>query len=110
MIAKLTLFAIGLLLVGCQSAKPIVDIQYVDKPIVIIPKPPEVPKFEYYVDKLTDRDISNPGNVGYAYVHDLTIARQLEVIFREIIDQYTKSSVNFDQVNEKINQLVNKTN
>lgn len=99
------ILCLTLALVGCQTLPGKDVIVNNDKVVAVVPKPPAVPTFDSQVDKLTDADVKDPGKVGVAYKYDMTALRGLILIYRQIIDQYSSSSVNFDAVNTQINQL-----
>lgn len=95
-----------MLVTGC-GFMPIVrtKVVTVNKPVLVIPTPPKVPKVEYEVDKLTPEDAKQPGKVGQAYVHDMTYLRAVVPIYESILAQYAASSVEFSDVNKKIQEL-----
>ena len=101
----LTVVCAAVMLIGC--AEPIIktEIVTVNKPIPFIPSPPIVPTIEYQVDKLTFEDMASPGKVGQAYVHDMTFLRKRIEIDDMILEQYQDGSVNFDEIEAKINEL-----
>lgn len=101
----LTVVCAAVMLVGC--AEPIIktEIVTVNKPVPFIPKPPDVPMVEYQVDKLTFEDMASPGKVGQAYVHDMTFLRKRVEIDDMILEQYQAGSVNFDEIEAKIEEL-----
>ena len=96
-------------LVGCASA-PVAptNVVTVDKPIAVVPKPPEVPVFASQVDALTPADIKDPGKVGQAYRYDVTMLRSLVKIYQMILAQYTTSSYQFEAIEAEINNLFSK--
>lgn len=106
----LVLFA-TLALTGCAS-KVVVqkEIVTVDRPVPFVPPPPQVPKIDSQVEKLTDADIADPGKVVQAYKYDITALRGLVAIYQSILQQYAASSQNFDQVNLQIKQLFDQIN
>ena len=93
-----------LALTGCATTAQIETV-VVDKPIMTCPKPPTVPVIEYKVDSLTEADIKTPGAVGEAYKYDMTALRVQNRIYRQILDEYSRSSMNFDAVNAEIDKL-----
>lgn len=101
-----TVIVSSLLLSGCFGVLPVKkEVVQVAKPVLVIPKPPEVPAAEWEVDKLTIDDAKDPGKIGQAYKHDMLEARQLLKIYQMIVDGYKTSSQTFDQVNKEIDQL-----
>lgn len=102
-----TIFALilTLFLVGCGHTIVQKEIVTVDKPVMYVPKPPEVPQFVSQVDQLTDADIKDPGKVGQAYKYDMTFLRKTNDILRQILAQYSSSSINFDKINEEITKI-----
>lgn len=104
-------FALAIILVGCAGGlsgccpKPVVRVETVtvDKPIPVIPPPPEVPPFVSAVDTLSNQP--TPGEVSKAYVTDMVQLRALYRIQFDILSQYRKSSANFDDIQVKINEL-----
>lgn len=103
-----TIFALilALFLVGCGTNTVIKkEIVTVDKPIPYVPKPPVVPTFDSLVDKLTDEDIKDPGKVGQAYKYDMMFLRKTNDIMRQILQQYSSSSLDFDKINEEITKI-----
>lgn len=99
------------LLSGCAT-KVIVqkEIVTVDKPVPFIPVPPVVPRCELMVDKLVPEDKETPGKVGQAYKYDTMCLRMRSQIQDQILEQYTKSSVNFDEINKQISELFTQIN
>lgn len=102
-----TLLSLGLclLLIGCGPLVVKTEVVTVKVPVAYIPPPPNVPKIKYKVDRLTPQDKQRPGVVGQAYVYDLAQARAMIEIYSTILDQYKNSSVHFDEVNKKIEEL-----
>lgn len=103
----LIICGIVLAIAGCGSNPTKIQTVSVDKPIVYCPAPPAVPTYESAVDKLTPADKNNPGVVGEAYKYDMTWLRANNRIYKMILDQYSKSSQNFDEVNSEISKLYN---
>lgn len=102
---------ICLALAGCGSQVVIKkEVVTVDRPVAFVPVPPFVPKFDSQVDKLTDADITDPGKIGQAYKYDMFALRSLNKIYESILDQYKKSSQDFDKINEQVKQLVSDIN
>lgn len=94
-------------LIGC-ACDPVIKTQVVtvNKPIPFIPSPPTVPTLkEYETSKLTREHQHVPGVVGQAYVHDMTFLRKRIEIDDLILEQYRKGSVDFKQIEAKINEL-----
>lgn len=109
---KHLILTLALVCSACAPAKQYVirnQVQYVDKPVFICPKPPEVPQYTFLVDQLTPADQTDPGKVGQAYVHDMIILRETDRILRSILQQYTTTSVNFEQVRQQVDKLIEKT-
>jgi hypothetical protein len=103
---KLILIAMIASLVGC-SWLPVRKEKTVevDKAVPSCPKPPaDLPKCVYLVDGLTAADAATPGKVGMAYKVDMTCLRTVNAIYMEVIDQYGKTTQNFDEVKAKIDK------
>ena len=77
-----------LLLTGCATTEQPIKTVYVDKPVYSCPAPPTVPQHVYEVDKLTDKDKTDPGKVAQAYKADMLYLRKMEPIYRGILKQY----------------------
>lgn len=82
-----------------------VEIVTVDKAVPYCPAPPDIQKTEYMVDKLEPNDISNPGRVAKAYVYDMTLLRSQIKIYQMILDEYSKTTQDFDAVKREIDKL-----
>lgn len=106
----ITLVCIALLTTGCAAPIVKTQIQTVDKPIPFIPKPPAVPKCQLLVDSLILSDLKDPGKIGQYYVYDMTCLRKTNEIYQMILDQYSQSSANFDDVNKQIDLLFQQIN
>lgn len=103
---KLFCLLIVTILVGCASTPtPEVRIVTVDKPIPMCPIPPTIPTIEYEVDKLTNLDKVDPGKVGQAYKYDMLYLRNAVRLYQMILDEYKKTSGNFDQVKLEIDKV-----
>ena len=106
---SLNILLLSACLVGCAATPTApTNIVTVDKPIAVVPKPPEVPAFVSQVDTLTQADIKDPGKVGQAYRYDITMLRSLVKIYQLILAQYTTSSYQFDTIEAEINSLFSK--
>ena len=82
----------------------------VDKPFPACPKPPVVPEYDLWVDKLTDLDLTDPGKVGQAYKHDMIYLRQRLVMDNQILLQYEKTSQQYDEAKKQIDTAFEKLN
>jgi len=101
----------ALTLAGCQTT-PVVktEIVTVDRPVAFVPKPPDVPKLDSQVDKLTDADLADPGKIGMAYKYDMMFLRSIVPVYEAILNQYRQSSANFDKINADIKTMVDQIN
>lgn len=104
---KKALIVLVLLCCGCSLQK---DVIVVDKPFPACPKPPETASYDLWVDQLTDADINDPGKVGQAYKHDMLYLRQRIIVDQQILDQYNKTSVNYDQTKQQIDKAYESLN
>lgn len=96
------IIAFAIVLSGCAEQQ--IKLVEVNKPIPMCPKPPIVPTCEFRVDQLSNADQQNPGKVGEAYKYDMTCLRAVYNINQLILQEYEKTSQNFDTVSEVINQ------
>lgn len=96
---------------GCANTSDVVkkEIVYVDKPLPFCPAPPLFPVVEFKVDLLTDADVKDPGKVGQAYKHDMLYLRELKKIQDMVMEQYRKTSQNFEAVQAEIKKLYETT-
>jgi hypothetical protein len=99
-----------LAIAGCSTLPAHDHVVVADKPVAVIPAPPETPKFVSQVDKLVPTDAADPGKVGVAYKYDMTALREINSILEAIIDQYRSGSANFDKVNAQITALYQHVN
>lgn len=92
---------------GCSMQKEMVP---VDKPFPACPKPPVTATYDMWVDQLTDADLNDPGKVGQAYKHDMIYLRKRIAIDQQILEQYDKTSTNYDQAKQQIDKAYESLN
>jgi hypothetical protein len=93
---------------GCFHHAVVREPVNVEVPIPFCPAPPAVVKCDFLVDKLTDADINDPGKVGQAYKADMVCLRGAYDVHNQILDQYTKTSQSFEEVQKRIRELADK--
>lgn len=93
------------LLTGCGQPFVKPDVVEVKVPVAYIPVPPDVPKIDYQVDKLTEQDKKNPGKVVQAYVYDMKYLRAVVEMYEEILDTYRQSSGDFKEIQKKLDMI-----
>lgn len=102
---KIIVLIFLLFLVGCGT-NPIVEtkVQYVNKPILYCPEPPNIEHPTLLIDKLTEHDKNNHGVVAQAY--KATIKQLLNYIteLELIIAQYDKTSKDYKELKEKLDE------
>ncbi len=92
---------IAALVAGCGTQQ--IKVVTVDKPIPMIPIPPEVPQCDYQVDKLTAADATNYGKVGEAYKYDMTCERATNHMLRQVVKAYKEAAEAAKPVIDEIN-------
>lgn len=97
---------VAIMLAGCGTQQ--IKVVPVDKPIPVIPIPPEVPVCERKVDKLTEADATNYGKVGEAYKYDMTCERATNNMLRQIVKAYKDAATATKPVLDEINAAFNK--
>ena len=95
------------ILSGCDTIIKQVPVA-VDKPYPACPKPPELPVYDLWVDNLTSADLNDPGKVGQAYKHDMMYLRQRIRDDQMVLDQYTQTSQQFEEVKKHIDDAYSK--
>lgn len=105
MIHRLVILGLVLGLSACDTMPPRVETVVVPKVVLYTPKPPNVPVYEFEVDKLSANDKNQPGKVGKAYVHDMTILRHTDKIMRAILKQYENSALDVEKIQPLIDAL-----
>ena len=93
---------------GCFHHATREVVRTVEVPVPYCPPPPVISPYSYQVDALTPQDVTDPGKVGQAYKADMTYLRDMEEIYKMILQQYKSTSTNFDEVTKRLRELATK--
>lgn len=97
-----------LMLSACATTSVVHDPVNVEVPVAFCPPPPTVPSHDFQVDKLQPTDVNDPGKVGQAYKADMAYLREAQRIYIMILEQYGKTSQNFEEVQKRVKELADK--
>lgn len=102
---KISVLLVTLLLAACQPSIIKPQIVTVDKPVFSCPVAPVVPEVQLLTPTLTAADRKDPGKVAEYYKADMVQLQDQVDQYKKIIDQYTKSSQQLQQLQPVIDKM-----